>query len=546
MPYTNGNINFVLESDFKPFSLQEMLMPFTAYKEEFEKAENAYQELSEKSDKFKYLSKQLPEGSEARQIYEGYANDLSTQAEDIARNGLSMRNRRALTSLKRRYTGEIGRLDIAQTALEKEKEMRRARGLQDSSMLYAVDNMTVDDFLDGKNPNLYGVSGNELYTRGAAAGKAASMRVFSAGDAGKTLGGYYRDYVERMGYNADTIAKFRADISTIPELQQAAEAILQERGVSQNLSGANYERAKQSVINGIIDGAVYQEQHKPMQDLGVMTAAQVAADARQREAHALAREQFNFEKTKYNDAKAKQDQLDKLMYTYDDKGNITGYNTDTLGQLQGNGKDYVYNPVTQRLEKRTMTPEEAAAAEQAKADAKKQLENAQKVKGARTLKEIDAAGYVPIFATIHPSKGSSKGLSIEEARKTNNYKNVEGWRSGRSGQDVPDLWSDWTDTPLVKGVGSRWMPSLMSLSGTGDFAYGENELKNKPTKMLSDQEYATLIQRNPAIEVSINAQLEEQGYPENTPFEVLEVAGKGDKRSYVICVPKDIQILQGE
>ena len=70
-----GNYSYVIDSTFQPFSMQEMLVPFTAYKEAFEKTEEAYTDLSDKSDKFKYLSETLPEGSKARALYEGYAND---------------------------------------------------------------------------------------------------------------------------------------------------------------------------------------------------------------------------------------------------------------------------------------------------------------------------------------------------------------------------------------------------------------------------------------------------------------------------------------
>lgn len=150
---------------------------------------------------------------------------------------------------------------------------------KDSSMLYALDNLSIDSFLDGNTPNLYNISGTELYTRGAAAGKAASSRIYSAGDEGSTLGGYYRKWVERNGYSADSINAFRANAAAIPELQQAADAILQERGVLENLSGSNLERARQSVLNGIIDGAVYQESVKPVRDEGVMSAAQRASNA---------------------------------------------------------------------------------------------------------------------------------------------------------------------------------------------------------------------------------------------------------------------------
>lgn len=267
----NGNYSYVIDNSFQPFSMQEMLIPFSAYKDAYEKSEEQYDTLSQNADKFKYLSETLPEGSKARKLYEGYANDLAKQAEDLAHNGLSMSNRRALTSLRRRYQGEIGRLLQADEAMREEKKLRRSLSAQDSSMLYAIDNLDIDSFLDGETPNLYNISGNELYTRGAAAGKAASSRVFSAEDAGSTLNGYYRDYVQKMGYNRDTIQKFYQDMSAIPELQMAADAILEERGVNQNLTGHNLQRARQSVINGMIDGAIYQENHNPQRDLGVLT-----------------------------------------------------------------------------------------------------------------------------------------------------------------------------------------------------------------------------------------------------------------------------------
>lgn len=62
-------------------------------------------------------------------------------------------------------------------------------------------------------------------------------------------------------------------MGAIPELQMAADAILEERGVNQNLTGDNLRRARQSVINGMIDGAIYTEQHNPQRDLGRIDAA---------------------------------------------------------------------------------------------------------------------------------------------------------------------------------------------------------------------------------------------------------------------------------
>ena len=297
--YGHNNYEFVIDSSFQPFSMQELLTPFMMYKDAYEKQEEAYEDLSSKADKFKYLSETLPEDSKARRMYEGYANELQAQANDLATNGLSMANRRALTGLKRRYQGEIGRLDLADQALQEERKLRRQLSAKDSSMLYANDNLSIDQFLDGSTPNLYNISGIELYTRGAAAGKAASSRIYRAGDAGRTLGGYYRDYVQRQGFNPDQLNQFQQEmllnefskqVSVLPELQQAAQQILDANGVTENLTGNSLRKAQQQVIRGIIDGSVYNEDHKPVEDRGVMSASAKEQYALQREARDFERQ----------------------------------------------------------------------------------------------------------------------------------------------------------------------------------------------------------------------------------------------------------------
>lgn len=314
------NYSFVVDSHFNPFSMQEMLVPFTAYKDAYEKSEEQFDTLSQGADKFKYLSETLPEGSKARQVYEGYANELKAQAEDFAHNGLTMGNRRALTSLKRRYQGEIGRLLEADEAMREEKKLRRSLNAQDSSRLYAEDNLNIDNFLDGNTPNLYSISGNELYARGAEAGKAASSRVVNVGEGNITLGGYYKDLVSRYGYSPELLAKFRQDMSAIPELRDAVNDYMEASGVNQNLKGYNRDRATQYFMQGMLNGAIYQENHNPQRDLGVLTKAEQVADAR-------AREQLTFQKQAHNDS------LEAQGFSHDRSGHLV-YNPENDPRLQ--------------------------------------------------------------------------------------------------------------------------------------------------------------------------------------------------------------------
>lgn len=292
MPYRRNNYSFVIDSSYQPFSMQELLTPMLMYKDAFEKQEAAWDELNRNTDTFKYLeeyAKQNPE-SEAAQIYNNYATDMRREFSDFSQNGLSMSNRRALNNLKRRFQGEIGLLDKASKSLEEVRKLRRAN--KDSSMLYAEDNLNIDQFLYDRNPNLYSISGNDLYTKGAALGKAASSRIYKAGDAGSVLGGYYRNWKELKGVSQESIA----DFMNSEAVQQEVDNMLKAEGVTGNLTGANYERARQQVLNGIYTGIVYEENNNIKRDEGVMSASDRATDARSRDSQALTAAMYGYKK----------------------------------------------------------------------------------------------------------------------------------------------------------------------------------------------------------------------------------------------------------
>ena len=343
MPRGYSNYSFVIDSSFHPFTMQEMLTPFLAYKEEFDKAEAAYTDLKTKADKFKYLAGNLDPESKAAQIYNGYAEELNAQANDFAKHGLHAGNRRGLTSLRQRYQGEIGRLYDAYDSLKKEQELRRQLGLKDSSMLYSDDNLNIDKYLDGKAPNLYSVSGNELYAKGAVAGKAASSRIYSNPEVQK-LDAYYNNYFNEVGYSPEKMQEFRNNLAAIPELQQAALDIAKANRIEELGEGsANYEVALQQIINGIADGVVYQRTNNMQRNLGVMTATEKAADARERESMAIQRESMNRQAA----AQGLTWNSSTNSFDYDIRkdpkhaGDLWMYDVDeTTGQIKGYSKAY--------------------------------------------------------------------------------------------------------------------------------------------------------------------------------------------------------------
>lgn len=273
MAYRRGNYTFAVEDTYDPFSMQEVFYPVGLYKQEYDKSQEKYLDTLKKTNAFAYLDQTLPEDSEARQIFDTYTNDLRKSAEDFSRNGMSMGNQSALLALQGRYSGEIGRLEKADTAMQEEKKRQLALNANDPTTIFATNNFNIDDFLDNKTPDQYSVSGTKLYERGMQIGASDSARIWSDPKV-MNVNKYYQDIYTATGRDPRVLAKWRSALESIPELNDALNSTLKEFGVTDHLKGNDYDRAKESVINGIMNGSVYKRNDSVQQNLGVLTAAQ--------------------------------------------------------------------------------------------------------------------------------------------------------------------------------------------------------------------------------------------------------------------------------
>lgn len=208
MPYRKNDYSFVIDSSFQPFSMQEMLVPFTMYKDAYEKSEAAYDELSQKAGDFEYLASTLPEGSRARDIYEGYANDLKAQAADLSHNGLSMNNRRALASLKQRYEGEIGRLKKIDAIRKAQIEEQKKLALQDPTRLFSREAAMTpfDDYLDNPDLSYNSYSGALLAQQVGQAASAIAKSLTNYSN-GQPIDKYTKTWLEQHGFTPAQVAQ---------------------------------------------------------------------------------------------------------------------------------------------------------------------------------------------------------------------------------------------------------------------------------------------------------------------------------------------------
>lgn len=276
--YQQGNYMYVIPTYYDPMSFSEMDKLFQIISEGNKQAAENYIQLADSTDAFKYLDDTLSESSKARGIYDRYAGDLNKLSKDFLENGVGPTNMQGYLNLRRRYNSEIGKLVKADERLQKELETRRNVMLKDPTMLYSNENLTIDDFLDKGAPNLYSISGQDLYKMGAETGAAESARIFSDPKL-MALGEQYNIIRQTAGIPPEQIQKLRNDFDSDPNFKKAVDDILQRTGVTNNFTDQNsynYKAARQSVIDGILNGATFKQTDSIQQNPDYMSPAQQA------------------------------------------------------------------------------------------------------------------------------------------------------------------------------------------------------------------------------------------------------------------------------
>lgn len=148
-----GNYNLVINSQFKPFSYQELLDPVLRATQAHQALEDQYGDLETKSNIWDKMANEETDPY-AYKMYKKYAEDLKKQADQLAREGLNTSSRSNMLNMKARYSKEITPIEQAYKRREELATEQRKTKLANPSMFYQRDasTMSLDDFI--KNPSL--------------------------------------------------------------------------------------------------------------------------------------------------------------------------------------------------------------------------------------------------------------------------------------------------------------------------------------------------------------------------------------------------------
>lgn len=248
-------------SKFQPYTLAEMLVPYQAYKQEFDKREELYNTYAENAG---LIGSQLDDTLDKDLIdtvYNPYMQELNRAASELSSKGLSPENRKNLQNLRRRFGSNIAPIKVATEARAEARKNWDKLSSQDKTLMTNANPyyQAVSSYMNGKSPETYYVSGNELYGRGKALAEAFSKtlrEVPNGEDLANTLGGQYYRITRQYGPDSKQMQDFMNDVAdSIPELRSQVEDILSNTDINkEGFTDTDRNKARQYIIEGMKAG----------------------------------------------------------------------------------------------------------------------------------------------------------------------------------------------------------------------------------------------------------------------------------------------------
>lgn len=287
-----ANYSLVINSQFKPFSYQEMLAPTLMATQAHQELENQYGELATKASVWEEMANEQTDPY-AYKMYKTYANDLEEQAGQLAREGLNAASRRDMLNMRARYSKEITPIEQAYTARQKQAEQQQQALLQDPTLLLSrrASTTSLDDYI--RNPQLaYEAYSGKLITAQAASAASALAKEMQEKPRKwrSILGNSYYETMMQKGFSSQAVLQAIQDNpDAAPQLTRIVEDAINSSGVRDWGDQATIARAIDYAKQGLWS-AVGETQYQTLDNWRAKMAEQEAMQKRAEKRAAAAKE----------------------------------------------------------------------------------------------------------------------------------------------------------------------------------------------------------------------------------------------------------------
>lgn len=282
-----------LDTQFNPFTYDEMVKPLLYYKDAYDKTESSYADLVTQTEAWKDIVNRT-NSPEAYSMYKSYADRLNSIVDDFSR-GMTADNRRALLGMKRGYAQSI--VPIATAAKRREalaEEQRKARATN-PTIIYQRDmaSTSLDDFIN--NPSLdYGASySGALLTQQVAQAATNLKTVMTDKSKLKSLGlPYQYEQALQYGYSPDQVlAAMARDPKAAPILTKLVDDVIESSGMPKWASPAQMAQAIAFANQGLYNAIGKTEYKNYVDQFGMQDALNARQHARAVAAQRAAQQQ---------------------------------------------------------------------------------------------------------------------------------------------------------------------------------------------------------------------------------------------------------------
>lgn len=286
-----ANYSLVINSQFKPFSYQEMLAPTLMATQAHQELENQYGDLATKASVWEEMANEQTDPY-AYKMYKTYANDLEEQAGQLAREGLNAASRRDMLNMKARYSKEITPIEQAYATRQKQAGQQQQALLQDPTLMLSrrAATTSLDDYI--RNPQLaYEAYSGKLITAQAASAASALAKEMQEKPRKwrSILGNSYYETMMQKGFSSQAVLQAIQDNpNAAPQLTRIVEDAINSSGVRNWGDQATIARAIDYAKQGLWS-AVGETQYQTLDNWRAKMAEQKAMQKRA-EKRAAARE----------------------------------------------------------------------------------------------------------------------------------------------------------------------------------------------------------------------------------------------------------------
>ena len=277
-----ANYSLVINSQFKPFSYQEMLAPTLMATQAHQELENQYGELATKASIWEEMANEQTDPY-AYKMYKTYANDLEEQAGQLAREGLNAASRRDMLNMRARYAKEITPIEQAYTTRQKQSEQQQQALLQDPTLMLSrrAATTSLDDYI--RNPQLAyeSYSGKLITAQVASAASALAKEMQEKPRKWRNiLGNSYYETMMQKGFSSQAVLQAIQDNpNAAPQLTGIVEDAINSSGVRNWGDQATIARAIDYAKQGLWS-AVGETQYQTLDNWRAKMAAQEAMQIR--------------------------------------------------------------------------------------------------------------------------------------------------------------------------------------------------------------------------------------------------------------------------